>query len=246
MRKFVKLYLAITAIFLSATANAQLGRLPAGSIPPVDISTTTQVGMLRLDNISEIKDKDLRMMGSVYLQDDWQNADLTTSSGHTFSGIPVKYDLQNNLIEINFKDGVKVLSGEYVKMVEFSVGSDAEKSVFINPRHDGSFEEPFTTGLYKVIIKGDKAQLLTRTVLKKVKPNYSPIMDVGSKSVELLKQELLYIANGKNLVELNAKDAYRVFGSREQEMKRYAKNKRLRITTLEDAVVLVHYFNSLL
>ena len=59
MKTFIKLYFVLLNIFfLSTAAYAQLGRLPAGSVPAVDNSTNTQIGLLRLDNITEVRNKE--------------------------------------------------------------------------------------------------------------------------------------------------------------------------------------------
>jgi hypothetical protein len=235
---------ALTIVLCSTNVYAQRGGIPARDIPPVDITTTLQTGIMRLDNIEEVEDKELTVKESVYLAEDWSKGTIYTSSGHTLPDVPLKYDLKNNLFEINFQDGVKVLSGHYVKQFQVAEKEDALRSEYVNGKKYKSDEN--LTGFLKVLVKGEKAELLKRYELKQVHSNYSAILDVGNKTGAVVKAEKLYLAIGKQLTALKGRNSYSSFGKFEEEVKSYARKNKLKLHEEEDAILLVTYFNTLL
>jgi hypothetical protein len=235
---------ALTIALCSTNVYAQRGGIPARDIPPVDITTTLQTGILRLDNIAEVEDKELTAIGSVYLAEEWSKGTIYTSSGHTLPDVPLRYDLKNNLFEINLQDGVKVLSGRYVKLFQVAEKEDALRSEYVNGEKYKADEN--LAGFLKVLAKGEKAELLKRYELKQVHSNYSAILDVGNKTGEVVKSEKLYLAIGNQLAALKGRNDYSSFGKFEEEVKSYARKYKLKIHREEDAILLVTYFNTLL
>jgi len=234
----------ITIVLGATSVYAQRGGIPARDIPPVDITTTLQTGILRLDNIAEVKDKELTAKGSIYLTDEWTQGTIYTSSGHTLPDVLLNYDLKNNLFEINFENGVKVLSGKYVKQFQVVEPEDTLRSEFVNGEKYKSDEN--LNGFLKVLVKGEKAELLKRYELKQVHSNYSAILDVGNKTAEVVKSEKLYIAIGNQLSDINGRNKFNIFGKFEDEVKSYARKHKLKLHREEDAILLVSYFNTIL
>ncbi|WP_162427376.1 hypothetical protein [Pontibacter pudoricolor] len=200
---------------------------------------------MRLDNIAEVKDKELTTKGSVYLVEEWLQGTIYTSSGHKIPDVPLKYDLKNNLFEIDFPDGIKVLGGQYVKQFEMMEGNDSIRSEFVNASMYNS-DGLTNTGFLKVLVKGERAALLKRYELQQVPPNYSATMDVGSKNGAILISEKLYLAVGNLLAELKGRNNYSSFGEFEDEVKSYARKYKLKLHKEEDAISVVNFFNTLL
>ncbi|PRY08993.1 hypothetical protein CLV24_11944 [Pontibacter ummariensis] len=234
--------LTIIPVLFTAWAHAQRGA-PMLVTPPVDIAKMQQVGIVMYDNIQEISEKAGAVEAAVYLRDDWSEGTILTSSGHELANVLIKYDIKNNVLELATQEGTKVLSGNYVRQFELKEGNTAPKTRFINSKSLGGPSDTHT-GFYEILTSGARAQLLVRIELIREKPNYSPIMDVGSKRSGFRKKETLCMESNSQVVEVKDKDIYNLFGTYQDDMKRYAKSNKLKLKKREDAVRLINYYNS--
>ncbi|WP_161890092.1 hypothetical protein [Pontibacter russatus] len=238
-----KKLMAVCALLLVAlSASAQKGA-PRVATPPLDQMTNQVTGVVRNDNITEMADKSAVVEGSVYLNDEWRQGSLYTSAGQVLENIPIKYDIRHDVMEVKTEDGVKVLSGMYIKRFEWVDKENQEKALFLNCK-DFGLNERIYAGFFRVVVPGAKVQLLSHTELQVQEANYTPILDVGDKKAEILKKEKFYISDGKQVLELKDKNAFKIFGPEEGEMKQYAKKSRLKISKRNDAALLLAHYNT--
>lgn len=230
---------AILTLSIASSSLAQRGERLA--VPPGDFFQNQQFAIVKYDNITELSERVAGATGSVYLNDTWSVGTIYTTSGHVLQDAPLKYDIKHDVVEINTPDGIKTLQGRYIR--QFEVQEPGQVALYVS----GNEEEVAAgshTGFYKVLAKAHDVKLLSRTDLYLQRSNYTPALDVGSKTDKLLKKEKLYLADGNTLTELQ-KDSYQVFGEKAGRVKAYAKDQKLKLHKKEDAIKLLKYFGSL-
>jgi len=237
--KFAILSFLLIALSAEITIAQQHGEKLA--LPPGEFFHNQQFSIVRYNNIAEITDRVNKATGSVYLNDDWISGTLYTASGHVLQDAQLKYDIKNDVMEVNTPDGIKTLQGRYIK--QFELQEPSQKALYVSGS-ENDVAAGNHTAFYKVLASGNDVKLLSRTELYLQKSNYSPQFDVGSKNDKLVKKEKLYLIKDNKLTELE-KDSYSLFADKADEVKAYAKRNKLKLQKKEDAIKLLTYYSSL-
>lgn len=239
IKTFLSLIILLSIVCTTTTAVAQRGERLA--LPPGEYFQNQQFTIVSYDNIRDISSRIANAEGTVYLNDDWVTGTIYTSSGHVLQDAPLKYDIKNDVMEINTPDGIKTLMGKYIK--QFELQEPAQKAMYVSGSNN-DVAAGLHTAFYKVLASARDVKLLSRTELYLQKSNYSPQFDVGSKTDKLVKKENLYLAKGNDLTKLE-KDNFIVFGDKADQVKVYAKAKKLKLHKKEDAINILEFYSSL-
>ncbi|WP_162428636.1 hypothetical protein [Pontibacter pudoricolor] len=232
-------FILLSIVCTIGTASAQRGERLA--LPPGEYFHNQQFAIVNYDNIRDLTSRKANAEGTVYLYDNWITGTLYTSSGHVLQDASLKYDIKNDVMEINTADGVKTLLGKYIR--QFELQEPAQKALYVSGS-DNDVAAGLHTAFYKVLATSPDINLLMRTELHLKRSDYSPQFDVGSKTDKLVKKEKLFLAKGNDLTELE-KDSYPVFGDKADRVKAYAKAKKLKLNKKEDAIAILEFYSSL-
>lgn len=181
------------------------------SLLTVDVSaqytqTVTPVIDRQFGLIKELHPKPEGAKGSVYLNDDWISSVFYLKPGtfavNTFENVPIKLDLKTNTLEINTKDGIKVLDGSKIQRFEWVNPHNNQKEEYVNC-DEFLFEGTRLNGFCK--ISGTDVKLIRRHYVEILKADYNVALDVGNKEDQIIKKTNFYLLRDKQIVECNKK-----------------------------------------
>ena len=228
------IFAAAFCLFAGSNAFAQLGRTEFHN----------NVVNNAFYSIKEISGKPGTTEGTVYLNKTWLPGTIYLKSGHVIKDFPLNYDVEHDMIEVETKDGIKVLPGS--NAVKFTLWSGFRTDSMLYVNCDAySFNNIKHLGFYTVLKQGPKLQLLQRTDIQVMKANYNAITNTGTKNNQIIKKEKIYFAADKKVVEVKDKHDFSIFGAQQQAIKEYAKTHKLKLNRKDDAAKLTAYFNSI-
>jgi hypothetical protein len=178
---------------------------------------------------------------SIYLDDAWTKGSVSLRSGQEIADLSIRYDLKNNLLEIQTPTGIKVVGLMKVRRFELAFASGAK--MFTNA---GELKAKDVTGIVEVLTNG-KARLLSKPYIEVIPSNYNPALNVGSQKDQFVKKESLIIVVGDEPTQLpkSSKKLLKMFGAQEEKVSAYVKENDLSIKRKEDVIKIVAYYNQL-
>ena len=184
--------------------------------------------------------------GDYYLNDQWQEGFITLKSGQTFQKYPLKYDIENDMLEIRAGDEVKILRGERVASFTWKEAVSQQEDRYINS-HDYRLEGTPLIGFFQVLVEG-KVMLFSRMEAQVKEPTYVQGLDVGKRYSEVVKKEVFYLSDEhKSLRQVSSKkDVWEFVGQQQGQVKQYMKDQKLSVTHKQDLSLIVSFINQLL
>ena len=186
------------------------------------------------------KEKSLK---TVYLMDSWNLGTIYLKTNQTIKGYKLNYDLENDVVEIETKEGIKLLPGNRVKQFKLRHPAQPDSMEFVNG-DAYKFDNIYNIGFYEVLKTGPKMQVFKKTDVEIIRANFNTITNTGSKTDKVTKKEKVYLAKDNKVMLIKGND-FEVFGSKADVMEKYAKENKLKLKNPEDAAKLVTYFNSI-
>jgi hypothetical protein len=193
--------------------------------------------------IIDFKTKGAGYNESYYLDDQWHNGSFTLLSDQTIKNYPVKYDLKNNNLEIQFSGEVKLL--DIYRIKEFSWVDDAGiNHRFINI--NANIEDSKLSGIAQILYNGKVKLLKTYTYRPK------PENDIKYGAYGAIDHnyilEKLYLVEGKKTMQVirNKRKFTRFFDNYSSAIMNYIKSNNLKINKVADLKMIVEYYNSLI
>lgn len=187
-----------------------------------------------------------KMVGDTYIDDEWKRGGFLMY-GHekAIDGHELRYDLDQEELEIRTSKGTKVVSGNQVKSFVTIDPDEADPSMFINAREFNPGEGVRFKGFLRVLEDGDYAFLSGYSVKVK-RPDYNEALNVGSRDYKIYKKEqLFYVVNGV-LAPLPArrKDFISIFPGRAREgVADYMNSENLNPSDKTDLIAIFRYYN---
>lgn len=138
--------------------------------------------------------------GTTYLYDSWKVGSILLTDDKTIQHIPVKLDVQNRLVEIDYNGQTKLLDYGRVKALDM-MHPDGTIEHFVNGK-SLSFAAAPIDGLFSFVKEG-RYNLLQLTRAVKTKPFYNTALDVGSKDYEIVKEKSYFIMKDNTVVPVD-------------------------------------------
>lgn len=167
------------------------------------------------------------VIGDNYLDKKWNTANILLYQSETMiEGYPVKYDVKNDLLEIQSRSGIKVLEGKKIKNLVWVDSITSQPHYFVNGA-EYRYGNSKLLGLIEVIVDG-AIPLLKRSELNVKKPNYNAALDVGSKDTKIYFKDVFLFARDKELFVIkNKEDVLNAAGDRSTEVEAFIKENKL-------------------
>src|SRR6187551_2580653 len=119
-----KKLLAFT-LFLNLAAQAQV----VGNQPAAGMDMQTQTGGF----VKQLPPAPPETKGDVYLYSDWMMASIQLYENNTkLSRMPIRLDLQTNVLEIQYQNQVRILHGNRIKAFTIESNKDGAAEEFVN------------------------------------------------------------------------------------------------------------------
>jgi len=160
------------------------------------------------------------VLGTSYYDTTWQMGSFMMFNDTTlYKGIPARYDIQRNVVEIKLKIGLRVLEGANVNSFALQK-NDHQRIVFTNTQNFESGEA--LKGFYEMLSAGRLTLLMHHKTWTK-KPTYNAALDVGNRNSEMIREAKLYYAkNGKaERLSVSKKKLLEIMQDRQKDMETY-------------------------
>jgi hypothetical protein len=144
------------------------------------------------------------VIGSTYLDDNWQNARITLRGGAVVENCPIRVEIEQANVEIKFKGEVKYLN---LSKVDFINTADANGTpIIIRSAKQYSLEDVPLEGIVSVEHLGKEYGVIKHFYIEVLLANYNVAMDVGSKDHRIVKKERIYISQNSKLFAVKGSD----------------------------------------
>lgn len=204
--------------------------------PPGYINMNTQAGGLVVPvNYASKSANDQEQ----YIDDRWNEGTIVLLTNDSIHRYPLKYNLVTDVVEVKTERAVKVVPLKDTQ--RFYWVDDGQRSEFIN----GSGYTMGGTPLvgYLQLLSEGPLNLFKKTFLSVQRANYRPELDVGNRDDKIVREDVYYVARGQHIVEIKPRRVFKFFKQHQTEVRKYAKQNRLRPQEEADLVAIVDYYN---
>lgn len=141
------------------------------------------------------------VLGDYYLSSEWQEGSFRMKDGRKSASYPLRYDVENALLEIRWKDEqVKVVGEEYLFSFVWQNKDTGEKQKFINA-HQFSYADTQRSGFVELLYAGEDSLLIQTEIYLKA-PTYVEGLDMGKRNAEILKKDKVFVCRKAKLSEI--------------------------------------------
>lgn len=185
--------------------------------------------------------------GDNYLDVKWNTANiLLYKNQQILEGVRIRYNITSNLFELIAPEATQATLLPGVK-IQNLVWID---SAFMVPRYfvngmDFLDEGTPISGFFEVLIDGE-LPLMRRTMAIFKESNYNTALMVGNRNHQIIKRNIYYYLQGKNVIEIpsNRKKLFAIFGENAEEMKEFTNINELSIKDASTFFRMFTYYNA--
>lgn len=196
--------------------------------------------------VTEIPLQKGETQGSVYLEKDWYHGSLEMGGGKVVLDYPLKYNLKSGELEIKATwDSIRIVHFSQVERFTWETARGHE--YFVNAKEFvGDSYDVNVNGFFKVLEDGE-VKLFQNSYLELIPSSYNTAMDAGNNHDTYTQKEKLYIYKEGKLSNLkrNKKAVLSAMSDKENEIKLYVKQNKLKYRKIEDITSMVKYYNNL-
>lgn len=181
--------------------------------------------------------------GSIDYMDDWVNGNIELMNTTKIDGIPINYDINNNVIKSKFDKDIRLLAGNSVKNFQFNSGLLPMSFVNCNQYPN---KELGHSGFYLELSVG-KLTLLEKASISLIKSNYNEALAVGDRNDKLIKTFEYFFFRNSVITKLPKSKKLRLelFKDQKASVDSYVKKESLSLKKIDDFIIIVDYYNSL-
>lgn len=237
MNNFYYKIAIISFLLLSNFVYSQTYNKENGGFVAANTSTGASQG------ISTFNNSEREVTGSSYLIKEWSVGSIITYNNEGDSNIPIRYDLEGNVVE--YKKGIQTywLKGDRVKKIQWLNPKTAETETFINAKE----YKGLVKGFVKVIYDGNYSLIENYSLDKKENATVSAL-DIGTNGEKIIVKSDLYFLEGDQyqLVPTSKKKFVEILPEDIQtQTLAFIKSEKISLRDNKDLVKLFQWLNSL-
>lgn len=198
-----------------------------------------------ITDFNTLKSRPSQLTAKNYFSLSWRTGRIYLFNQQAILDQQIRYDLDNNLIEIKTEDDTKIVEGFKVRRFEW-IDDNNERSLFVNAA--GYQYSIWMEGFYRILAEG-KISLLERTEIKVETDNTTGSEEIERYEKDTEPDELekkLYVAQGNIIRDLGRKkEILNHFGEKASKVEAYSKDHGLSFRDQNDLTQIVEFYNSL-
>lgn len=208
---------------------------PAGKLQV----NTAPGGIVEATNMPVAKDK-----GTHYLEDQWFEGVIYLRNNLNLEKHPIRYDIENDLLEFKYQNEVRVIEGITVSHFEYTDVFNRRRYFERSDKYVPNEDLP--GGFVEVIVEGDPG-LLVSTRLEVLKPSYVTALDVGERSNKIVKKVVYFLRANESLIRLpmNKKKFVALLKTHDFDVNDHIKANHLSVKDRDDLVEIVDFLKTL-
>ncbi len=235
----IKYVFQVTIIILIVVQSSQ-AQVSRNEVTVLD-EFTNPGGML-----DELRSPPPRTEGTTYIFDEWFKGTIYFKKGTILRDHKLKYDLDNNLLEIDSKYGIKVCPLILVKRFELKTEPNSTVN-YVNLSTIKDRNDHLPVGVAQVLFD-EGVQLLEYPYIYVKEPTYVAQLDMGHKNKKILIKKKKYIITPYGISEIKEakKKIPPLFKDKQEVVEKYVQQNGLNLKKNEDLIKLVEYYDSLM
>ena len=184
--------------------------------------------------------------GSFYIRDEWCKGDIITSQGDSITNYPLKFDIENQRLEIQVNDRIKVLGRAEIARFQWYDESKNQEVLFVNA-NQYEFIGSKAVGIFEVLVDGDNVKLLSLRKTEIREGNYNQQIDIGDRTPKIVQKELFFIWRDGwvNKLTSSKRKTLLLFRGKADAISSYAKERKLSMKKRGDLIEIVAYYQTL-
>ena len=189
-----------------------------------------------------------KVIGDSYLAKNWSKGSVLLYQSETIiEGYPLRYDIAQNELEINTKNGVKVLASNKIRNFTWIDSLSKTPVFFVNAKEYADEAGTALSGFFEVISDGT-ILVLKKTLISVKKANYIPALDAGTRDDEILKNDKFYYANANKVYALptSKKKFLPIFKDKAEKMEEFIELNDMSLKEAHHIKAIFEYYNSLI
>ena len=198
----------------------------------------------RESRVSRGTDTGPRMVGDPYYSDAWNSGTVVLyAENKSYKLTGIKYDMLNFGLDVLVNSKSKFLDGNHIKSFEYLDSITRLPHQFINGKDFVRDGVPIH-GFLEILCWG-KLDVFSFTEVSVTDPNYNVILNTGSENYHVNKKRTLIYGPGVDLRPVSTKELTEIWDERAEQMKKFQKINKLRLSSERDLLLMVDYFNTL-
>lgn len=163
-------------------------------------------------------------------------------NNQTISDLPAKYDLLQDELYFQTKQGLRVLDGTHIKSYSFIDSITKKKSNYINSKEFKLATSVPLKGFFEILYDG-KMALFKKEEATIQKANYHVALNVGRQDHHVNKKSFYYYLQDDTAIKLPSKSITSIFGDQKAAVDRYIKINQLDIKNERHLISVFEYYN---
>lgn len=191
----LKLKVGVSVLILIGILQNVKAQNTFGGVAASGLDANTAIGGF----ISQIDNTNYEPVGNVYVNDDWEVANILLRNNKEVKDLNIRINLLKNSIDIKDKSTIRTFTMEKIKYLDLQVLSDSSTRYY-NPFEFRFYDNTPVVGLLrKVTDKDNEWNLVERTYLKIFEATYVKALDAGTRNDRYEVQKELYLAKDNKL-----------------------------------------------
>ena len=228
-----KIILPLLSIFLFISAYSQ-------QIYKYDlIDFYNYAGYLEQSKSNALKYDDIK--GSPYLQDAFIPGRIYLTSGSYYDGVPLRYNVYDDHIEFQNKDGIAYYLDNPAEFSQITIGDDTFIHSMYIDENNHQMEGYFS------LIEGGKGQLLMKyRILYREAEEARPFIDPKpARFISASDEYYIRVNDHKALCVKGDKPILDALADHSKEVKAYIKENKLKSRKKDDLIKIIKFYNTL-
>lgn len=139
------------------------------------------------------------VQGTYYLNEVWQQGSFILKDGRQSATYPLRYDVENALLEIDWNGQIKIVGEELLFSFVWE-STEGEKQEYIAAQQF-SYDQSALSGFVELIYSGQDSLLLKTEAYLKA-PTYVEGLDMGKRNAKILKRERYFVCKDAKLTAI--------------------------------------------
>ena len=201
-------------------------------------------GLSPNETVIGISRKPGNIIGNVYYDSSFRACAINLYKNDlTVKNIFVRYNLENQELELKHPLGLRILSSMEVKSFGWK-NETGDQLYFINAK-DFQFNKSSLVGFLEILHEGD-VTLVRQNEVSLKKNQYIPALNAGNENIEIIrKQRFLFILNNElREVSSNKKKFAESFPDYEDELLQFMKENNINLKKESSLKLVFNYINS--
>jgi hypothetical protein len=187
-----------------------------------------------------------KVEGDYYLDSTFVNSSiLLFNETKPYDNVMARFDIKNNLLEIDTPSGIRLVDGMRVKFFTLNTALRPDGIIFMNA-YNFRDDADNLKGFFELVADGKTSLLIFHKAWEK-KASYNEALGVGDINTKIIKEQTFYLAkvDGAKKIGNSKKNLFEAMSDHRPEIEKFLKDGNYNLKSKADLVTILNYYNGL-